>query len=103
MSEEKVRVRARAWSRNCTALKSFSSPARRVSDVVDEFFCSEVEIVGSEIRCRPLCHGRFLFWRQPGLKLVGDFFGNLALNAEDIGQVAVIFLGPNMRVIAGID
>jgi hypothetical protein len=29
--------------------------------------------------------------------------GNLALDAEDVGQLAVIFFAPNMRVIAGID
>jgi hypothetical protein len=70
---------------------------------VDEFFCSQVEIIGSQVFGRPLHDSRFVFRRELGLKLVGNFLGNLALDGEDIGQIAVIFFHPDMRVIAGID
>jgi hypothetical protein len=37
------------------------------------------------------------------LELIGNRFGNLALNGEHICQVAVISLRPQMRFGAGID
>jgi hypothetical protein len=37
------------------------------------------------------------------LQLVGDGFGDLALNRKDISQVAIVGLRPKMSVIAGVD
>ena len=71
--------------------------------VVDEFFCSQVEIVGSQVGGGAFVDCTLFLWRKLGLKLVSNCLGNLALDGEDIGQVPVIFFGPDMRVIAGID
>ena len=86
-----------------TDKKIFSSTRGNNIAVVNESFCSQVEIVGSHVRRGALVHCAFFGWRKFGLKLIGDFFGNLALDGKDIGQIAVILLGPDMRVIAGID
>ena len=37
------------------------------------------------------------------MKLVGDHPGNLALNGEDICQIAIVTRGPKMGVVAGVD
>src|SRR4029453_8896308 len=104
MSEEKGRVAPYSLVKKLHCFKIIFSSAREVNEaVVDEFFCSQVEIVGNEIRSGALTDYTLFLWRQFGLKLVGDFFGNLALDGENIGQVAIIFFGPDMRVIAGIN
>ena len=36
-------------------------------------------------------------------KLVGNGFGDLALDGKHVGQIAIIGLRPKMRVIAGVD
>ena len=41
--------------------------------------------------------------RERGLQLVGDGFRYFALDGEDIGQIAVVGLRPEMRVVPGID
>jgi hypothetical protein len=41
--------------------------------------------------------------RELRLQLVGDGFGDLALNGEDIGQIAIVSLRPEMSVVAGVD
>ena len=103
ISKEKGRVARHRLVKELHGIKSVLSPAQRGEVSVDEFFGSEVKVVSSQVRSRTLADRTFFRWRELGLKLVGDFLGNLALNGEDIGQVAVIFFGPYMRVIAGID
>src|SRR4029434_849515 len=104
MSEKKCRVARYRLVKNLHGFKEIFSLARGGNvAVVDEIFCSKVEIVGTQVRRGPLADCTLFRWRQLGLKLIGDFLGNLTLDGEDVGQLAVIFLDPNMRVIAGID
>src|SRR4030095_13172533 len=104
MSEEKGRVAREGLVKELHRFKEILSLTREVNvAVVDEFFCSQVEIVGNQVRRGPLVHRTLFRWREFGLKLIGDFLGNLALDAEAVGHLAVIFLDPNMRVVAGID
>ena len=35
--------------------------------------------------------------------MIRDRLGDFALNGKDIGQVPIVGLGPDMRVVAGID
>ena len=68
-----------------------------------ERFRASVKIEGNEIRGRSL-FDRLLFRRRKlGLKLIGDGFGDLALNGKDVRKIAIISLRPEMRVVAGID
>ena len=45
----------------------------------------------------------FLVRRELSLQLIGNRLGDLALDGEDIGQIAIVGLCPEMRVGAGID
>src|SRR5262249_50301513 len=86
VSQEKCRVARYRLVKELHYFKEIFSLARGVSDtVVEGFFCSQVEIVGSEVRRRVLADCAFLLWRQLRLKLIGDFLRNLALDGEDIG------------------
>jgi hypothetical protein len=45
----------------------------------------------------------FLGGREFRLQLVGDAFGNVALDGEDVGQIAIVGLRPEVHVVAGVD
>ena len=104
MSEEKCRVARYRLIKKLHRFKKIISLARGVNAaVIEEFFCSQEEIVGSEVRRRALVDCTLFLWRKFGLKLIRNFLGNLALDGEHIGQIAIVFLRPHMRVVAGID
>ena len=70
---------------------------------VDDLRGPDIEVVGSDVFCRLRFDRYFFAWQDSGLKLVGYFLRNLALDREYIGKVTVIFFSPDMRVIAGIN
>ena len=45
----------------------------------------------------------FLVRRKLGLQLIGDGFGDLALDGKDIGQIAIVGLRPQMRIGPRVD
>ena len=45
----------------------------------------------------------FLIWREVRLESIGDRLGDFALNREHIGQVAIVSLGPQVRIGPGVD
>jgi len=47
--------------------------------------------------------GALLAWRELRLELICDGFCYLALNSEDVGQIAIVSLRPEMRIGACID
>ncbi len=57
----------------------------------------------SDVRGGSLVDRTLFPWRYFGLKLIGDGLGDLTLDGENIGQVPVIFLRPDMSVITGVD
>src|ERR1700704_3862166 len=63
----------------------------------------EVRVVRNHVSCRLLLHGSFLFRREFGLKLIGNGFGDLTLDRENVGEIPVVGLRPKVRVGAGID
>ena len=63
----------------------------------------DVEIEGGQVGGGRFFDRRFLVRRKPGLQLLGNGFGDLALNGKDIGQIPIVGLRPQMRVGAGID
>src|SRR5437870_4107405 len=96
VSEEKGRVARYCLVEELHRFKIIFPLVRRVIVAfVDEFFSSQVEIVGSEVRSGALVDRTLFLWRKFGLKLVGDCLRNLALDGKDISQVAVIFFGPD--------
>src|SRR4029077_17536955 len=62
-----------------------------------------VEFERRNVASRALLDCVLLRRRELGLQLVGYRFGDLTLNREDIGEVAVVSLRPEMRIVAGID
>ena len=62
-----------------------------------------VEIEGGQVGGGRLFDRRFLVRRELGLQLIGDGFGNLALDGKHIGQITIVGLCPQMRVGPRID
>ena len=62
-----------------------------------------VKVEGGQVGGGRFFDRRFLVRRKLGLQLIGDGFGNLALDGKDIGQIAIISLRPEMRVGPRID
>jgi len=72
--------------------------------------CAQVEILGAtikiecgHIRRRLLLNRGFFARRKLGLQLIRNCLGDFTLDGEDVGQVAVVRLGPEMCVISRID
>ena len=104
MGEEKCRVAREGLVKKLHRFKEIISQARGVNvAVVNAFFCSQEEIVGSEVRGGTLADRTLFLWRELSLKLVGYFLGDLALNRENIGEIAIIGLRPKMRISAGVN
>ncbi len=70
---------------------------------LNELLATEIAIVGHNVCCRCLLDGGFLRRGKLGLKLIGDGFGNFALNGKDIVQRPMIIFRPKMRVGSGVD
>src|SRR5262249_58512522 len=62
-----------------------------------------VKLISIWILRRHAIDARLFVGRKLGLQLVGDSFGDFALDREDISHVAIIGLRPQVRVIARID
>src|SRR4029453_16760318 len=73
------------------------------ANVENEIIRSAVELKRRYVRGRSLLDRVLLRGRKLRLQLVGDFFGDLALNGEYIGQVTVVCLRPEMCVVASVD
>ncbi len=63
----------------------------------------EIKKIGLRIISRLDDDARLFFGRQFRLQLIGDGSGDVALNGEDIGEIAIVSLRPDMRVGAGIN
>src|SRR5436309_1233851 len=74
-----------------------------IAGISKELLRPQVKIVSSKICRRCLLNRGFFARRNFGLELVGDAFGDLALNGKHISQVAIIGLGPQMCVVPRID
>jgi hypothetical protein len=60
-------------------------------------------IKGDKISRRSVLYRLLLVRGELRLQLVGNGFGDLALDGEDIGQIAIVSLRPNIRVTARVD
>ena len=68
-----------------------------------DFQRSQIEVVRDEVFSRLRIDNRFLCGRELGLQLLGNGFGDLALDGKDIGQIAIVGLRPEMRIVTRID
>src|SRR2546421_7769173 len=89
-------------TRNCKAAVSPSERPRGF--VLKQASCG----ISPFLHMRQVSSGRLfdrflLVRRKLRLQLVGNGLGDLALNGEDIGKIAIVGLGPEMRIIASVD
>src|SRR5215469_8334404 len=104
MSQDKRRITRDRLVKQLHRLKKILSlPRRAYFAFVDKFFGTEIQIVCSDIRSGSFLDRTLFLWRWLGSKAIGDRLGNLALNSENVGQISLIFLCPNVDVIVGID
>ena len=66
----------------------------------DKRLGAAVEIKGGDIGGWRLVNCRLLVRRKFGLQLIGDDFGNLALDGKYVGPIAIVSLRPKVRVTA---
>src|SRR5438045_1639987 len=62
-----------------------------------------VKVERSEIGSWSLLDRRFFRRRKFGLQLISDRFRDFALDGEDVGEIAIIGLGPKMGIVSRID
>src|ERR1700761_7275453 len=71
--------------------------------IVHEIFRAAIQIKCGDIGGGTYFDRGLFVRRKFGLKLIGNGGGDFALDREHIGQVAVISLRPQMRVVTGVD
>ena len=76
---------------------------RRVGVAVDQFLRLQIKVVGREVFGRAFLDERFLLRGNRRLQLRHDGLRDFALNCEDIRQVAVVSLRPNLPIRSRID
>src|SRR5262245_57456417 len=84
-------------------LQQIGSPISAGKRRQKKIFGVGVEIEGSDIRRRRLFNGTLLGWRKLRLQLVGDGFCDLALDRENVCQIAIVRLRPEMSIGARVD
>ena len=70
---------------------------------VEKLPSPEVVGVSFDIPRRRLFDSLLFFRQQPDLELVDDGVCDLVLDGEDVGQVAVITIGPKMAAVLAVD
>ena len=63
----------------------------------------QIVVVGVDVLRRRRLDRLLLLRQQPHLELLDDRLGDLVLDGEDVGQVAVIAVGPEMRSVCAVD
>src|SRR6266481_4923616 len=76
-------------------IRSFSGCDRRSEQ---KLFGASVEIESAEVVRRRTFHRSLLGWRELGLQLIGNSLCNLVLNCENIGELPIITLSPQVLI-----
>ena len=71
--------------------------------VVEELAALQIEIIGLDAGRGGLANGVDLGRHQPHLQLFDDGPGDLVLDGENVGQIAIIAFGPDMAAAAAVD
>jgi hypothetical protein len=69
----------------------------------EEFACPQPGLVSLHVVCAAPAQPLLLPRRQRDRQRANDLLDHLVLGGEDVGEVAVEALGPEMPVVAGID
>src|SRR5207247_11007042 len=69
----------------------------------DQKRAEDIKLVDQKVFGPPVLLGDFLASRDFGVKLVYDFLRDLSLDCKNIGQIAIVFLRPNVRVAARVN
>src|SRR5262245_29552081 len=101
VGEEAVRLEKRGIARRSLVqqidcLQQIRSPAATERRREKEILGARVEIERDEVRSWPALNGPFLSSRDFGVQSLCDFFRNLALDGEQIVQIAIVLLRPNV-------
>ena len=72
---------------------------RRVQ--VIEVAALQIVVVSVDVPRRRQLDRLLLLRQQPHLELLDDGLGDLVLDGEDVGQVAIVAVGPEMRPARG--
>src|SRR5262249_14586119 len=83
--------------------KILPGSGRIKTDAFTKSFGSHIKIVSDEIGRGGGLDRRLFAWRKLGLKLIRDGSGDLTLYGKHVGEVPVVGLRPQMRVVARID
>ena len=78
-------------------------PASVEGSHFNEFFATEITIIGDNVCCRCLLDRGFLRRCKLRLKLVRHCFGNFALDCEDVIERPMIIFRPKMGIGSGVD
>ena len=77
--------------------------SRIKGDHSTKLFATQIPIVGEEIIGGRLLDRGFLSRREFGLKLIGNRFGDIALNGENIIERSIITFRPQMLISSCLD
>ena len=99
ISQRKFRIAFRRLIEQSHRAQQRRSGILRFEIRIDNFLGLEIEIEGDQIACRPLLNIRFFLRRKFGAKLRHDGLCDVALNLKQIGNVAVVGVGPDLRII----
>src|SRR5262249_33144315 len=59
----------------------------------------EIKVVGGQVTCRPGRNQLLLHTSQFGLQGVSNRLGNVALDCKNVGQLAIVNVSPEARVV----
>ena len=103
VGKQKFRVAGHCLVQQFGSFEQALSSARIERRSIIEELGPDIKIMRDQIAGRPFIQRCLLWRRQFRLQLPGNPFRNLALNGEDIGQIAIVGISPKVRICARID
>ncbi len=101
--EQKLRVPGDSFIEQLRGFRQVLLGVERIGDISPESFGTLVKVERGKVSGGRLLDRRLFTRRNFGLELIGDRFGNLALNSKHVRQITIVVVRPKMRVRPGID
>src|SRR5438874_8215591 len=73
------------------------------SSPLHELPATEIISVRFDVICRRLSNRFFLLWQQLDLELLHNGMGDFVLDGEDVGQIAIVAIGPDVSAVFPMD